>query len=218
MRTFWTEEENNIMKVMYADTPSGFIAEKLNKSVRAVYQQAGKLGLKKSKEFLQSADCGRLYKDCGKGIDTRFKKGQPSFNKGKKQLEFMTAAAIEKSKATRFKKGRLPHNTKPEGTILFHLDKRTGNKYGYVRDRATGKLNFVHRINYEKSFGEIPEGGVVIFKDGDTLNTDPSNLQLITYAENMKRNTIHRYPQEVKEAIRLISKLTKKINQHEKQN
>ncbi len=41
---------------------------------------------------------------------TRFKNGQISHNKGKKQTDYMTPEAIANTAKTRFKKGRLPHN------------------------------------------------------------------------------------------------------------
>ena len=50
------------------------------------------------------------------GKPYRFKKGEPSPNKGKRQCEFMSASAIEKTKPTRFKKGQTPHNHRPVGS------------------------------------------------------------------------------------------------------
>lgn len=46
------------------------------------------------------------------------------------------------------------------------------------------------------------------------------NLELITRAERMRRNSIHRYPPELKSAIRVISKLKRTIQEveHEKQD
>jgi len=41
---------------------------------------------------------------------------------------------------------------------------------------------------YEEHHGPIPKGYVVIHKDHNRYNDDPSNLEAISRAENMKRN------------------------------
>ena len=44
------------------------------------------------------------------------------------------------------------------------------------------------RLIYEQQIGPIPKGFVVIHHDGDRNNDDPSNLEAISRAENMRRN------------------------------
>lgn len=55
--------------------------------------------------------------------------------------------------------------------------------------------------------------------DDESINelAQSSNLELISREENMRRNTIHHYPEELKEVIRTFSKLNKKINNAKKQ-
>jgi hypothetical protein len=60
--------------------------------------------------------------------------------------------------------------------------------------------------------GPIPPKHVVTFKDGNSRNCDISNLELMTMCENAKRNSIHRFPQEIQEVIKLKAKLKRKIN------
>ncbi len=48
-----------------------------------------------------------MIKHSSKGY---FQKGHTPMNKGLKQSEYMTPGAIERTKATRFKKGNVPHN------------------------------------------------------------------------------------------------------------
>ena len=52
---------------------------------------------------------------------------------------------------------------------------------------------------------------ILIFIDGNKQNFDKSNLKLITQAENMKKNTIYRYPPELISLIRTSKKLSRKI-------
>lgn len=57
---------------------------------------------------------------------------------------------------------------------------------------------------------------LVVFKDGDTLNCELSNLELISKEENMSRNSITRYPTEVRSAIVQLAHLNKQINKSQK--
>lgn len=104
----------------------------------------------------------------------------------------MTPDAIEKTKGTRFKKGQLPHNTKSrDGVITIrhdHPDRNNGRSYKYIRV-SLGKWVPYHRYLWEKKYGKIPSGHCLWFKDGNSLNCRPSNLELITRKENYDRNS-----------------------------
>lgn len=150
------------------------------------------------------------------GNDCRFKKGQTPFNKGKKIETWMKPEMIASLKKTCFKKGQLPHNTLYDGAIRVRKDK-TGASYQYIR-LAKGKWELLQREVWRQHFGEIPEGRLITFKDGNTMNCNPTNLRLMDRQANMVRNTIHRYPVEVKQAIRVIGKLKRKIKTYEKQD
>jgi hypothetical protein len=47
-QTHWTEKENEILRANYFHTPAKLLAKKLNRSLRSVYVQANKLGLRKN--------------------------------------------------------------------------------------------------------------------------------------------------------------------------
>lgn len=147
--------------------------------------------------------------------DSRKKKGDVPFNKGKKQTDFMTPEAIAKTKATRFKKGHLPFNSKRDGTISIREDTRTGISYKYIRVKKN-VWDLYHRHIWEQHYGKIPEDMIVVFKDGDSLNTALENLELITMSENMLRNSKHNYPKEIIPTMVLMSKINNKLKQLEK--
>lgn len=147
--------------------------------------------------------------------ESQFKKGQVSFNKGKKQSEFLSKAAIAKSKKTRFKKGQLPPNTKYNGCISTRNHK--GIIYKVVRvDNA--KWEMLHVYTWKQAGKKIPKGSVVVFKDGDTMNINIANLECITRKQLMLRNTLHNYPKEIALTIQLRGALNRQINKHAKQN
>lgn len=144
--------------------------------------------------------------------ESYFSKGDVPLNKGRKQIEYMSAAAIKKTKKTRFKKGQLPHNTKQDLQITIRPDKR-GVKYQFIRVSLNNWVP-LHRYNWEKDHGKIAPKMKLIFKDGDTMNCDIGNLELITNADLMKRNSYHNYGKEIASTIQLRGVITRQINKH----
>lgn len=123
-----------------------------------------------------------------KAQDSRIKKGSVPPNKGRKQSEYMSPEAIRKTEGTRFKKGNLPHNCYHEvGKTVIR--QRTKETYMYICVRL-GKWRMLHNVNWEKVNGPIPKGHCLWCRDGDTLNCDPSNWELITRKENLRRNNL----------------------------
>lgn len=201
-RKIWQAWEDEYLRKYYPIRLSSVLAYHLKCSTYSVYARAKRLKLKKTQAFLNK-ECRTLNEESGRKY--RFKKGHKPWNKGKKGV-------ITGGMQTQFKKGCLPHNTKYNGHTRVDRD-------GYILIRtAKGKYQHLHRINYEKAYGRIPKGRVVKFKDSNKLNCEPENLEVISKAENMRRNTIHQYPEEVKSTIRTLSKLKKTIRKHEKQD
>ena len=109
-----------------------------------------------------------------------------------------------------FQKGLVPHNSKYDGYERIGKD-------GFIEVRIShGKFVLKHRYEWEKVNGKIPPNHILRCVDGNQLNTDPSNWKLISRAENMLINTIHRFPAELKSTIKALSKLKNIIS--EKQN
>ena len=215
-RKIWTEAENDFMYNNYPDKPSEVIAQELGRSLKSVYAQAKILGVKKSSEFLLSDHSGRLTKLNTLGEKFRFRKGMVPKNKGLKQIDYMTLEGIERSKHTRFKPGTIPPNTKEkDGIIVIRHGHKNRNEKPYQWTRISlGKWELLHRDIWMKANGKIPKGMIVVFKDGNTMNCVIENLELISFSENMRINSIYRFPQEVREVIRLTGKLKRKIKKH----
>ena len=103
----------------------------------------------------------------------------------------------EKSRATQFKAGNLPHNTKPIG---YERLSKSGYIEVKVKMRPTaltdGKRcndNFVpkHKLVWEAANGPVPEGCIVVFKDGNKQNITLENLSCITRRQNASMNRGH---------------------------
>lgn len=137
----------------------------------------------------------------------------------KKSPEFSKKIRHDWGSATRFKKGQKPHTWLPVGSTRISADgylQRKISDTGYPPRDWKG----IHILLWEEHFGPIPTGHCVCFKDNNKQNVVIDNLELITRAERMRRNSIHRYPPELKSAIRVISKLKRTIQEveHEEQD
>lgn len=189
----------------YPHEPTDIVARDLNISVAKLYRMANSMGVKKTPEYMKKHMPGmdNLIKH---GAAFRFKKGDKPYNKGVK----MTESTYNKVKHTMFKPGEQPHNTRPVGSI--RIQEKAGDiPYQYIKV-ANRNWQLLHRYNWEKVNGKIPKGMVLRFKDGNTMNCEVSNLELLTQQENMMRNTMHQYPAELKEVLKLRNKLNKLIN------
>ncbi len=199
MKKFTKEEEQYIIS-NYPNMETRLIAEKLNRTHASVHRKAWSLGVKKTAEFLEK-DKERLRIV---GASHRFQKGNVPLNKGQK----MSTETYEKCSKTFFKKGGKPHNTKKENSIELRGD-------GYLWSKIKDKVwDLTHRLEWIKHNGQIPDGYIVVFKDKNRMNVSIENLELITLKENMLRNSIQNYPQEVQECMKLVSKIKKKINNY----
>jgi len=159
-----------------------------------------KHGIKPSREILQQRQKAAL-----------FKHGQTSAMKGRKQSEWMSPEAIQRSIKYRFKKGQLPHNTKEEyavslrqplGYIWFRRDK---NKWEELH-------RFIYRVHHDV---KLQPGDVVAFKDGNRNNLSIDNLILVSKRDLLDKNSIHRFPPEVKATIHTLARLKRLIKQKE---
>lgn len=199
-RRFWTTAEESRLRSLYAATPMSQLIEMLGRPKSAIYGKAKELGLKRSAEFLASEHSGRLRRDDNPGVATRFQKGHGTWNKGQ------PFAAGGRSTETQFTSGRLPHNHVPIGTEVLASD-------GYLKIKVAepNKWEWTHRRNWQAVHGAIPKGMVLVFKSADHTNCNVDNLELITRRELMNRNTIQRFPPELKQTIRLLGKLRRTI-------
>lgn len=114
------------------------------------------------------------------GLTGRFEKGHIPANKGMKGC-----ACAPGSEKGWFKKGGEPMNKTDIGTIrLRKPDNYLWEKYG------PGPHDWKphHQLVWERAHGKQPEGYVIIFKDGNKMNCDISNLQLISKNENAIMN------------------------------
>lgn len=126
---------------------------------------------------------------------------------------------FEDETVTKLKAGSIPANTMPIGTEKKLTD-------GYIRikindlPRVKKQENWVQkqRVVYEKHYGKIPEGYVVIFLDRNRENFDPENLAAIKRSELARLNKqgmIYDDTNLTKAGIGIV-RLSSKISEREK--
>lgn len=215
-RVPWQPEEIEILRRAYPHNRTDKIARVLGRSLTTVHGMAYKLGLRKTAKYLASPDACRLRRRGEVGKAHRFKKGQVPPNKGLRRPGW----APGRMRETQFKKGvRQGVAVKlyqPIGTTRISKD-------GYLERKVNDDLPLQarwraeHLLLWEEHLGPVPPGHMVIFKNGDRRDIRIDNLALISRAENMRRNTLHRYPKDVVQLIQLRGALNRKINRRSKQ-
>lgn len=209
-RKLWTEEEKLLMIEQYPDSYTSKISELLNRSVKSVYAQARLMGLKKSDAFMKMELEKQANRLKTSGEAYRYPKGKTPVNKGKR----MASDVYEKCKATMFKKGNKPHNSKNDWEEGTRNDK-SGKTYITIKLPGSKGMKFKHVWLWESVNGKVPKGYNIVFKDGNTKNCIIENLECISNVELLRRNTINRFPEEIKSTIRLVHKLKRAINAKE---
>jgi len=114
-----------------------------------------------------------------------FPKGHIPANKGQRGYRY--------SPATEFKRGHIPHNTKFDGAVSVRRDKRTGKQYKFIRI-SLNRWDLLHRVVWRRHFGEISRRDVIVFRNGNTLDCRPENLEKITMQEHINRNRNYESP------------------------
>lgn len=174
-----TEADDRFIKRNYLKMGVKTMANKIGRSDTLIRTRMKQLNLQQPRELID-----QIKKDY------RIKKGHIPLNKGKKQKDYMSRAAINRTKATRFKKGEPNHNLLYDGciTVRYNHRQRNAKPHKYIRI-SKGVWKELQIYNWEKKFGPVPKGKLLGCIDGDTLNCKPSNWKLLTRAENCVNNS-----------------------------
>lgn len=189
----FTQQEDDYIRANYLLIPTKRISKLLGRSESSARQHIKLLGLSIPKHIIAKFKA-----------DSYIKKGATPPNKGKKQSDYMTAEQIERTKATRFKKGVLPHNTKYDGAERITKD-------GYVEVRISkGVYKLKHRVEWEKVNPPIGDN-ILTCKSEDKTNCHPDNWKMITRAEHVINNSDHDNPTD-KRIASYIATTSKKMD------
>lgn len=214
-RHHWTEIDITVLRRVYPTCSALHIAGAIGCSENAVYNKARKLGLKKSPAFIAETARQRSAQPDHGGRATRFQPGLVPHNKGMKHPPGWAPGRMAQGQF----KPRAPHecrNYLPIGSLRITKDGLLERKTTDDVSLATARRwTAEHRLVWEHHYGPVPEGHAVVFRPG-LRTTDPAlitidRLELLTRSDLMRRNTIHRYPPQVKDLIRLRKRLERAI-------
>lgn len=214
MRKVWNPLEDDRLRTLYAQYPAAIIATVLGLTEDQVWRRARRLGMRRP--AAQTAEIARQHMlDPGHPARrTQFQSGLRPWNQG---IRFVAGG---RSAQTRFKPGRRPEearNYAPIGSLRIadgYLQRKITDDPGLY---PTARWEAEHRIVWMAAHGPVPEGHRVAFRPGlKTLveaDITLDRLELITMAENARRNRGHHYPPELKDAIRQLRTLRRTIEE-----
>lgn len=213
-RAVWTPDKEAVMIARYPHEKTGKIAADIGMTEEQVFCKAGVLQLRKTPEYLVSQDACRLRRGDNIGAAYRFKKGHITHNKGVKGIHYPGCAA------TQFKPGHKNNKEAPLGMLLINADNYLARKTSMTINPPARRWVAVHRLVWIEANGLVPDGYIVVFKPGMRSvvleEITPDRVELISRAENMRRNSSHNYPKEIALLIQLRGALQRKINRREK--
>ena len=202
----WSKEEDELLKQHYPHCTITELCQLLpNRTEKGIMARAYLLRVRKTPEYLKTMP-----------NPGRWKKGMVPFTKGKKWEEYMSPEGAERSRKTQYKPGNKPHKILPIGTEVVIGD------YLYVKVADTPKVSKYdnwkakHRLLWESVNGPIPDGYNIQFKDNNPKNITIDNLYMISQSEQMKVNSFMNLPDEARELLKAVSRLTRAINKREK--
>ncbi len=193
----WTPADTEAVRANYPETCTNKLAAQLGRTRSAVFQKARIIGVYKTIEYIR-----REVYPARKGMKNAgaFKPGFTPYNKGKK--------GVNGSSCTTFKPGNRPATAKPVGAH------RIIDGFEWEKIAEPNQWVALHKRAWEAAHGPIPKGMTLCFRDGNGMNPALDNLELLTRAELMERNTYHRYPPELKANIKLLKKLEREIHEY----
>lgn len=216
----WTDSEIAYLVRHYPNGATKLIAAHLGRAISSIYNQAEKLEIRKTPEYLEDpANRCHLVKGEGVGREYRFSEGHVPANLGLRRPGWHAG----RMKETQFQKGArhgaAARKWCPVGTIKSDPD-------GYLRIKVREAVHgtepagfgntkvwpFMQRHIWEQVMGPIPPKHIVSFKDGDRNNCVFENLELMSLADNCRRNSMWKVlPRELAEAMQLNGQLKRKI-------
>lgn len=212
-RRRWTADELEQLVARYPHEPTAVVAKACGHPLSSVYHRAYALGLRKTATYLDSPAACRLRRGDKVGAGHWFQKGHVPGNKGLRRPGWAPGRMAE----TQFKKGQYPaQRWDPEvyciGALRITAD-------GTLQIRLTADPHprgwfSMARYVWKLHTGRWPRRDQLVrTRNGDPHDTRFDNLELLTRAENMKRNTIHNLPTELKGAIVVLGQLKRRIRE-----
>lgn len=123
-------------------------------------------------------DDGRFVPGYSYSLGTQFKPGQ----RVAPATEFKSGE--HRSLLTEFKPGQAAHNRLPVGAVSIRRETHTGLNRAWVKTAEPNVWRKRAVVVWEELHGPVPLGSVVHHRDRDSMNDNPTNLQVLTRTEH----------------------------------
>lgn len=145
------------------------------------------------------------------GRTGRFEKGHVPANRGKHSGGWEPGW---------YKKGHLPATHKPVGTVSVRNNRKRGQQCVYEKTAEPNVWKRKCVLEWERQYGPVPKGKIIIAADGNQLNTSAENLVAVTRQQHavMNRYGIHGYDRESAEAAANVAALKLQIAEGKRRN
>jgi len=201
------------MRDEYPVTRSTVLAESMGRSLLAIYRMAGKLELRKSPGYMSEVN-GPILRVVGAAH--RFKPGQQVWNKGKPGSTGMHPASRRNHYQPGTVNGRAAEIVQPVGSLRVTKDGLLQRKIGTQSGPSNLRWRSVHELVWIEANGPIPPGHVAVFLPGMHTNVEADitleRIELVSRAELMRRNSVHRYGIEISRLAQLKGAIQRQIN------
>ncbi len=207
-RAVWTPERIAQLRGLYGTRSAQECADLMGMTYKQIVQGVKRARLRKSREWIVERGRSLMNGPSHPGYATRFQAGHATWNAGLRGLDLG-------GRQTRFqpgeRNGRAAQLWRPIGT-------ESVDAYGYpIRKVADSghkptDWRWIHHLVWEAAGHTVPPGHALVFRDGDKRNAALDNLELITRAELMARNSLHRYPAHIVKAVQAVGTLNRQIN------
>lgn len=202
----YSDEEIVTVLSRYKTVPTAELAREIASSVARLNRIAARHGVRKDRAVIAAMSRERSSRPDHPMHRHQFPKGHVPANKGKKSPGWAPGRMSE----TQFKKGAISSNTMPIGATRW-IGSGTGSKSRYLYRKVsevphvppTVNWKAEHILRWEKYRGPVPAGHTIVFKDGNPSHIRMPNLECISRADLMRRNTVHNLPEPLKEVIRI---------------
>lgn len=201
------------MRAEYPVTRSTVLAESMGRSLLAIYRMAGKLGLTKEPGYMSDVN-GPILRVVGAAH--RFKPGQKAWNHGKPGSTGLHPKSVRSQFKAGTVNGRAAEIVQPVGSLRITKDGLLQRKIGTQSGPSNLRWRSVHELLWIEANGPIPPGHVVVFLPGMHTNVEADitleRIELVSRAELMRRNSVHRHGPEVARLSQLKAAIQRHIN------
>jgi len=214
----WSQKELATMRRLWPSYPDRLIMYLLGRSQSCVHNQAKRMGLKRTPEYLAAQKARATLRMQTDRVmrEHIFQPGLVPWNAGRKGYKPGGRAA-----ETQFKPGCKPQTTQPIGAHRIVSNKQSGPQLERKMTDTPGPNHHrwvpVARLVWEAAHGPVSPGCIVVFKT-PSLRTvvleqiTLDKLDCITRAEHAKRNHPRNKCPELGALIQLKGAITRQVN------